>query len=66
MSALRIADAAARAVVRLPDGRLARLVSIPGRERRHGDKAVVRLPSGAHLSVTPDELEVVADAHVDG
>lgn len=56
-----VGDAAARAVVRLPDGRSARLVSVPlpGSPRRHGAKAVVVLPSGAHLSVPPEALEVV-------
>ena len=53
-------DAKARTVVRLRDGRTARLVSVPGRSRKHGDKAVVVLASGAHLSVDMADVEVEA------
>jgi hypothetical protein len=56
---LTVNQAKDRVVVQLPDGRTARLVSVPGRSRRHGDKAVVVLPSGAHLSVHPEQLQVV-------
>ena len=55
-----IDDAKARTVVRLRDGRTARLVSVPGRSRKHGDKAVVVLASGAHLSVRLCDLVVEA------
>lgn len=52
------ADAAARVPVRLPDGRTARLISVPGptNHRRVGGKARVILPSGAYLSVPVGEL----------
>lgn len=55
-----VQDAAQRRVVRWGD-RTARLVSVPGRvgRKRHGAKAVVVLASGAHLSVDPEQLEVI-------
>lgn len=56
-------DAISRATVRLPGGRLAQLVAVPGRATkstgRHGAKAKVLLPSGAYLNVDPAVLEVV-------
>lgn len=61
-------DAAQGAVVRLPDGRSARLLFVPNldakqrvsrRNGKHpGNKAKVRLPSGAVLSIDPTLLEV--------
>lgn len=56
-----VAHAASRALVRLPDGRTARLVRIPlgGSHHRGGAKARVQLPGGAYLSVRTSELEVV-------
>lgn len=59
-----LADAQARAVVRLSDGRTARLVCVPGTgpRRKTGAKCRVVLPSGKWLSIRPDELEVVSDA----
>lgn len=63
-------DAAAGAVVRLPDGRTARLVFVPNldakrrvsrRKGKHpGNKAKVKLPSGAVLSIDPSLLELEA------
>lgn len=62
-------DAMARATVRLPDGRTATLTYVPGgkprRGRDHGGrggKATVRLPSGRHLSIHLDQLQLVPDA----
>ena len=52
-----------RAIVQLPDGRTARVLSwpIPARlrrnpARRHGQTARVQLSSGAILSVRPDQV----------
>lgn len=65
-------DAAARSVVRLPDGRTARLVSVPihrgdkdprpgaPRRNRAGNKARVMLASGKYLSVAWDDLTLVS------
>jgi hypothetical protein len=57
-----VEDAAARRVVRLVDGRTARLVAVPAQsqKRSKGAKARVMLSSGAHLSVAVSDLEVVA------
>jgi hypothetical protein len=55
-------DAAARSVVRLPDGRTGRLLWIPapGRTRRSkGLKARVMLREDVVLSVPVDQLQVV-------
>lgn len=57
-----VRDAAARVPVRLPDGRTARLLSVPGQSSRHsqGTRARVTLPSGSVLSFPVDQLEVTA------
>ena len=57
--------AKARAVVTLPGHTpgttiTGRLVSIGGRRRRAG-RAVVRLPSGRHVTRDVDQLELVTD-----
>ena len=61
MTAPTVADAARRAVVRIPDGRTARLHSVPGPNRTTslGRKARVELPSGAFISINHDDLEVI-------
>jgi hypothetical protein len=73
VSAPTVGDAKARALVRLPDGRTARLTYLPhpdiarrtgtrpdGRRRgRAKTMAHVQLPGGAYLCYRPDELEVV-------
>ena len=50
---IAVEDAEARRVVRLPDGRTGRLLSIPAQSssRSAGAKARVQLSSGAVLSV---------------
>lgn len=53
-----VTDAQQRALVRLPDGRTARLLSVPGARRANGAKARVQLPSGAVLSVDTEALEL--------
>lgn len=57
---LTVADAQARTIVRLKDGRTARLVAVPARSQRRskGAKARVLLSSGAYLSIPLDTLEV--------
>ena len=55
-----LSDAEARRQVRLPDGRTARLVGIPG-NRSKGAKARVRLPSGAHLSFPLTDLTLIPE-----
>lgn len=53
--------AKAGALVRLPDGRIARLFAIPIRasHHQHGGRARVQLPGGAFLSVPSSDLEVI-------
>ena len=57
-----VADAKARRIVRLADGRTARLVYWPiPRERRRavvrkGAKAIVLLPGGKYLGVSPESI----------
>ena len=62
MTAPTIADAVARAFVRLPDGRTGRLLYLPGGtrpgRRSKGNRARVQLPSGTVLSVDPATLEM--------
>lgn len=60
MSALTVQDAAQRQPVRLPDGRTARLLSVPAQSTRPsaGTRARVLLPSGAVLSFPIDLLEL--------
>lgn len=53
-----VTDAQQRALVRLPDGRTARLISLTGPTARHKPKARVQLPSGAFLTVSTDTLEL--------
>lgn len=57
-----VEDAASRKVVRLADGRTARLVAIPAPSQRRskGAKARVQLQSGAHLSVPVTDITIVA------
>lgn len=57
-----VQDAALRRVVTWGDGRTGRLVSLPGSKTRksRGQKAIVLLASGAHLSVDPELVEVIA------
>ena len=61
--ALTVDDAARRVVVRLSDGRTARLVAVPARSQRRskGARARVVLASGAFLSVPVDELTRVSE-----
>lgn len=58
-----VGHAAARGLVRLADGRTARLVrwpaSAPIGRRSKGEKARVQLPSGAYLSVPIELLELI-------
>ena len=55
-----IADAAARRLVRLPDGRTARLVGVPGgRKWKLGTKARVQIEGGAFLSAEVTDLVVI-------
>lgn len=55
-----VTDAMQRAPVRLPDGRTARLLFVPGRTAtRHGARARVILPSGAVLAFPIDDLELL-------
>lgn len=58
----RTVDAAERRVIRLPDGRTGRLLSVPAHSSQvsAGAKARVVLPSGAVISVALSELVVVA------
>lgn len=59
MTGLTYRDAKHRQPVRLPDGRTARLVCLPGGDterRRNGSRARVLLPSGAYLSVPAADL----------
>ena len=51
-----VTDAQQRALVRLPDGRTARLVSLTGRGRATKPTARVQLPSGAYLTVPTERL----------
>lgn len=51
-----VTDAQQRALVRLPDGRTARLVSLTGRGRATKPRARVQLPSGAYLTVPTERL----------
>lgn len=55
---LTVEHAAARRIVRLPDGRTARLIAVPASSQRRskGAKARVQLQSGKVLSVEPGSL----------
>lgn len=57
-------DAAIKATVRLPSGQTGTLRYVPEvghKTRRGGARAKVELPSGAWVSVPPDDLEVLTD-----
>lgn len=58
----RVVDAAERRVVRLPDGKTGRLLSVPAHSSHlsQGAKARVILASGAIVSVPMSDLVVVA------
>lgn len=60
---LTVQDAADRRVVRMPDGRTARLVSVPAQSSRRskGAKARVVMPGGHHVSVPVGDLTLCVE-----
>lgn len=62
MSRITPSDAKARRAVRLPDGRVATLFSLPAAGWKQGTRARVRLTSGTFLSVDPASLTLIEAA----
>lgn len=57
MSDPMVSAARDRALVVLDDGRLVQLVYWPGRNRRRGRQATIKIESGAYMSVPTDRIK---------